>query len=163
MVRGAEHGPVDVMSKAPQGYRDREFTVLVVDDEKDIAESAREVIEKMVPHCHVETAASCEQGIAALMRKPFDAVLVDYKMPHHTGLDFIREAHGLEPDVPAILMTAYGSIDLAAAAVNDCHVDGFLAKPIDAATLASAVEGALHRSTGQAFPIAAADSEVIAW
>lgn len=139
---------------------DRKMTVLVVDDEKDIADSAREVLEAMVPNCHVETADSCANGIATMMRQPIDAVLVDYRMPEHTGLDFIREARGLEPSVPAILMTAYANMDLASQAINAVHVDGFLAKPIDAATLAHAIESALQRAAG---PVPTPDDMPLRW
>jgi len=125
------------------------FSVLVVDDEQDIAEAARDVIEQMVPHCHVETADSCAQGLDAMSRHPFDAVLVDYRMPAGNGFEFIRAARAAQPEVPVILMTAYGSIELATEAVNACHVDGFLAKPIDAQALAQAVEGAIHRGAGE--------------
>ena len=122
--------------------------ILVVDDEEDIAETAREVIEHFLPGSHVVTADSSAAGLAALRRAPFDAVLVDYRMPDGNGLDFIRAAHDVAPDVPAILMTAYGSIEVATEAVNACHVDGFLAKPLGAEQLAAAIQGAISRSHG---------------
>lgn len=140
----------------------RPVNVLVVDDEKDIAASAREVLETLVPNCRVETADSCKQGLDALRRHPFDAVLVDYRMPQHSGLEFIREARGLEPEVPAILMTAYASFELATEAVNGLHIDGFLAKPIDALTLAHAVSGAVHRDP-RSPPQQVADDAPISW
>lgn len=122
----------------------RELSVLIVDDEKDIADSAREVLEHLVPNCHVVTADTCAHGLEALARCSFDAVLVDYRMPDRTGLEFIRLAHDIEPNVPIILMTAYGSMDMAMTAVNTFHVDGFLPKPIDAQRLVGAVEEAVR-------------------
>ncbi|MFO1533735.1 MAG: response regulator [Thermoplasmatota archaeon] len=124
-----------------------------MDDEKDTTDSARDVIQMMVPHCRVETADSCAHGLDAVSRGSFDAVLVDYRMPERNGLEFIRQMHGLQPDVPAILMTAYGSIEVASEAINDCHVDGFLAKPLDAMRLAETVEGAIRRSFATPEPV----------
>jgi DNA-binding NtrC family response regulator len=132
----------------PQPPAPHGAAILVVDDEEDIAETAREVIEHFLPGSHVVTAESSAAGLAALRRAPFDAVLVDYRMPDGNGLDFIRAAHGVAPDVPAILMTAYGSIEVATEAVNACHVDGFLSKPVGARQLADAIQGAIARSHG---------------
>lgn len=135
------------------------MAILVVDDEEDIAETAREVIEHFLPGSHVVTAESSAAGLAALRRAPFDAVLVDYRMPDGNGLDFIRAAHDVAPDVPAILMTAYGSIEMATEAVNACHVDGFLSKPVGARQLADAIQGAVTRSHGTP----QADGETLYW
>jgi DNA-binding NtrC family response regulator len=125
----------------------RHYSILVVDDEKDIVESARDVLEGMLPNCTVRMADSVSHAMAALEKEPFDAVLVDYRMPDRNGLDFIKQAREKEPQVAAILMTAYGNMDIAARAVNQCHVDGFLPKPLDALTLVETVRAALDRTT----------------
>jgi DNA-binding NtrC family response regulator len=143
------------------GAQDRMFRVLVVEDDAEIAKCMKDAIELLVPRCEVQTADGYAKGVEALKRDPIDAVLVDYRMPGRSGVDFIRTARDLEPNVPAILMTAYGSVDLVVEACNALHVDGFLSKPVRAEELAHAVQGALERSDAMAQP--AADGQPVAW
>jgi len=122
---------------------ERKVRILVVDDEVDIAKSAAEVIERLVPNCEAEWAPSCAGGLAALSRAPFDAVVVDYRMPDKSGLEFIRRARDLEPGLPIVLMTAYASMDVATQAINVAHVDAFLRKPVHPEALARAITAAI--------------------
>jgi len=118
--------------------------VLIVDDDADVAESARQTIERFVPGAHVHVANSYASGLRALKRTPVDLVLVDYRMPGHTGLEFAGRAHQLEPGLPVILMTGFASVDVAARAINLHGVQGFLPKPFDAVVLAQTVQKALQ-------------------
>jgi DNA-binding NtrC family response regulator len=66
-------------------------------------------------------------------------------MPHGSGLDVLRAARSADPDVPVIVMTAYGSIDEAVQAMKDGAHD-FLQKPVDSNHLLLLVERALEQS-----------------
>jgi CheY-like chemotaxis protein len=121
-------------------------SVLIVDDEPDIALSAREAIERFVPGAHVTVANSYASAVAALEKEPVDVALVDYRMPGKDGLEFVSRAHELEPGLPVILMTGHGSVEVAARAINRHQVQGFLPKPFDAVVLAETVQAALNRS-----------------
>lgn len=121
-------------------------TVLVVDDDPDIVDSVREVLERFVPGVQVATAKSASAGLALLRALHVDLVLVDYKMPGRNGLEFLERAQELEPGLPVILMTGFGSVDVAARAVNRHRVQGFLPKPFDAVVLADTVQAALRRA-----------------
>jgi DNA-binding NtrC family response regulator len=134
-------------SRPPQdtGLRRRRRTVLLVEDEPDIASSARQVLERFVPDVRVVSAPSAQAGLDILRAGHVDVLLVDYRLPGKDGLEFVRQAHELEPGLPAILMTAYGTVDLAARAINEHRIAGFLAKPFDAVVLAETVQKALQR------------------
>lgn len=119
--------------------------ILVVDDDEDLAVSAKEAIERFVPGSQVTIANSYASGITALESSPVDLALVDYKMPGRDGLDFVARANELEPGLPVILMTGFGSVDVAARAINRHHVAGFLPKPFDAVVLAETVQSVLRR------------------
>lgn len=119
-------------------------TILVVDDDPDILDSTRAVLERFVPGVEVVTAQSASAGLALLRAIPVDLVLVDYLMPGgHDGLEFAARARELEPGLPVVMMTGFGSVEMAARAVNRHRVAGFLPKPFDAVVLADTVKGAL--------------------
>ncbi len=59
-----------------------------------------------------------------------DVVLTDFRMPDRTGLDLLRDIKKLQPDVTVVLMTAYGTIEGAVAAMREGAYD-YLTKPID--------------------------------
>ncbi|HEX5708417.1 MAG TPA: sigma-54 dependent transcriptional regulator, partial [Pyrinomonadaceae bacterium] len=71
--------------------------------------------------------------------------LTDLRMPHGTGLDVLRAARAADPDVPVVLMTAYGSIDEAVQAMKDGAHD-FLQKPVDSNHLLLLVGRALEQA-----------------
>jgi DNA-binding NtrC family response regulator len=84
------------------------LSVLVVDDEKNVREGLARVLARKGYRTRV--AADTESAIAALRNEGFDAVITDLRMPGRDGLQLLREAKELWPDVQFIIMTAYGEI-----------------------------------------------------
>jgi DNA-binding NtrC family response regulator len=78
----------------------------------------------------VKTAASVAEGIEAFEAAPPDVVLLDYALPDGDGLALLRRLRATDPQVPAILLTAHGSIDLAVQAVKE-GAENFLTKPVE--------------------------------
>src|ERR1700691_3909010 len=89
-------------------------SILVVDDEIEI----REGLELLLNTEGYVTASaeSGEAGLALLEEKPFDLLLLDVSLPDRNGLDLLREIHRRDPHLAVVLITAYGSIDMARAA-----------------------------------------------
>lgn len=106
-------------------------TILVLDDEPDILDGVRDLVDGSMEECRVIPASSCLEGLQVLARATVDAIVVDFRMPHLNGFDFIERARRLEPGLPIVLMSAYYSTDLAAKAVDQYHVQGVLQKPLD--------------------------------
>jgi len=73
-----------------------------------------------------------------------DLVLSDLKMPGLTGLELLREAKAVAPDVDVILLTAFGTVEEAVRAMKDGATD-FLTKPFQRAQLTKVVRQALER------------------
>lgn len=120
-----------------------ETTVLVVEDEADTWESLITVIHTAFPEVHILGAASGFDALELLQKTPVDLILSDHKMPRMSGVKFLSEAHHLYPDVPRILMTAYGDLDVAIKAINEAHVDSFFLKPLQVEVIVDAVSHAL--------------------
>jgi DNA-binding NtrC family response regulator len=101
-------------------------TILVVDDESEI----REGLELLLTSegYSVSCAETGEAGLSLLEERPFDLVLLDVSLPGRNGLDLLREIHRRDPALSVILITAYGSIDMARAAFKGGAKD-FITKP----------------------------------
>ncbi len=117
-------------------------SILVVDDEQEI----REGLELLLGSegYRVFLAENAQQGLAALDREPVDLLLLDVALPDRNGLDLLREIRSKDPALPIILITAYGSIDMARQAFKAGALD-YITKPWSndelLAQVAQAVEG----------------------
>lgn len=93
----------------------------------------------------VEAAADGEEGVKKFGDgSNFDLVLLDQRMPGMSGIEVQRRIRKKSPKTRIIMITAFGTIDLAAEAIQAGAVD-FLRKPFTADTLRQAVQSALER------------------
>src|SRR5665213_654237 len=101
-------------------------SILVIDDEIEI----REGLELLLNTEGYTTASaeSAEAGLAMLEEKPFDLILLDVSLPDRNGLDLLREIRQRDPNLSVVLITAYGSIDMARAAFKSGAQD-YITKP----------------------------------
>jgi DNA-binding NtrC family response regulator len=102
--------------------------ILVVDD----TESFRFLINRCLEDAGYEIICVTD-GAAALVeleQSPFDLVISDLVMPEMDGVTLLRQARGLRPHLPFVLITAYGSIDGAVAAIKE-GADDYLLKPLN--------------------------------
>jgi DNA-binding NtrC family response regulator len=114
-------------------------SVLLVDDQADILEALRLLLKAQ--GFEVESAQSPAAALSILDRRDFDAMLLDMNYTRDTtsgreGLDLLSELRRLEPDMPVIVMTAWGSIDNAVEAMRRGARD-YIEKPWDNARLIS--------------------------
>src|SRR6476646_250703 len=90
--------------------------VLVADDQSDVLEALRLLLKG--ERCEVETTRSPAGVAQALQRSTFDALLIDLNYTRDTtsgqeGLDLLKTIQGIDPGLPVIVMTAWGSVELA--------------------------------------------------
>lgn len=105
--------------------------ILLVEDEPDIRQSLKELIEIQLPEATVDTAATGAEALRMLPQARPHLIITDFKMPGMNGLEFLQAARAAMPDVPRILMTAYPDLEVATRAINEAHIENFLAKPIE--------------------------------
>jgi two-component system response regulator AtoC len=103
-----------------------EQRVLVIDDE----ENMRHMLEMMLGKAgyRVESAADGVEGLEILEASDFDFVLCDIKMPRMDGMTFLRDAAKNHPEKTYIMMSAYGTIDVAVEAMKEGAYD-YISKP----------------------------------
>lgn len=105
--------------------------ILIVDDEPDILESIKDLLEAMMPEVDVETVESGADALAALAADAYDLVISDYKMPEMDGLELLRRIRDQAPGVPRVLMTAFPDLSIAIDAINEASVENFFVKPLE--------------------------------
>jgi response regulator RpfG family c-di-GMP phosphodiesterase len=121
----------------------RRHTVLIVDDEDDIAQSIASLLEEAVPNVRCLTASSGSQALKTLREGDVDLILSDYRMPGMDGLEFLQRAKEAAPRVPRFLLTAYPDLSVAVRAINEAGIEQFLSKPLVPDQVTRVVEGAL--------------------
>src|ERR1700738_2596418 len=100
--------------------------ILVVDDESEIREGLELLLS--TEGYSTSSAETGEAGLALLEEKPFDLLLLDVSLPDRNGLDLLREIRRRDPHLSVVLITAYGSIDMARAAFKGGALD-YITKP----------------------------------
>ncbi len=98
--------------------------LLIVDDEKTQREGLRAVLEDRYEVYLAEDAAT---ALELLEGEPFDVLLTDFRMPKEDGMKLIARAKGLSHPPVCILMTAFGSEELAVEAIK-CGADDYIPK-----------------------------------
>ena len=116
--------------------------LLVVDDEPTQREMLSGILERA--GYRVETAAGGREALEALERDAFDLLLTDQKMPGMDGLALLDRVQAMRPDLPVVLMTAYGSVSDAVAAMKKGAAD-YLTKPFEREELLLVLEKALKQ------------------
>ena len=118
-------------------------TVLVIDDEKSIRSSIKEILE--YEKMEVLEAQDGSEGLRAIKDQEIDLVLCDIKMPKMDGTDVLDGLMMLKPEVPIIMISGHGSIETAVDALKKGAFD-FIEKPIDLNRLLVSVRHALDRN-----------------
>jgi putative two-component system response regulator len=144
-VNGARPSATHVAPRArheDHAEADVELPLLLVDDDLAVREALSALLESF--GYAVETADSGEAGLAALARSRFSILLCDVRMPGLDGVEVIRVALDVDPDLGIIMVTGALDAGTATAALTAGAWD-YLMKPIEASILRAAVQRALRR------------------
>jgi len=117
--------------------------ILIVDDNALNLELARDILE--LDGFEVETASAGDEGVAMVRRNPPDLVLMDLRMPGISGLEAlaILRKDGFD-DLPVVVLTA-SVMKGEKERLLDMGFNGFLQKPIDAASFSDEVSSFLRK------------------
>ncbi len=110
--------------------------VLIVDDDRAMGELL-EVDLRMRGYDPVPVSSPAI-ALAKFREEPFDVVLTDVRMPGTTGIQLCQEINQIRPDVPVIVMTAFGNMETAIDALRAGAYD-FITKPVEMDLLAAAI------------------------
>jgi DNA-binding NtrC family response regulator len=116
--------------------------ILIVEDDRVLGELFAEVLAS--DGYATDWVESGEDAITRLEEGEHDLALIDLHLPGMTGLETTRKIRAVRPDVPVIVMTAFGSLETAAEAIRDGAFD-YVSKPIDVEQLKLVARRALTR------------------
>jgi DNA-binding NtrC family response regulator len=102
-------------------------TVLVVDDDQDHNRALAKIFEQT--GYRVNTARDGREALNILAEQSFDLVFTDLRMPHMNGLDLLRNMRAMSPEVPVVILTAFGEWETYMDAM-DCGCVDYLSKPV---------------------------------
>jgi two-component system NtrC family response regulator len=104
------------------------FRILVVDDEPAQRELISGFLKKQA--FDVVVTESGAKAVEFFRQETIDLILTDQKMPNMSGLDLLQAVRAINPEIPVILMTAFGSIEAAVSAIQGGATD-YLTKPLN--------------------------------
>ncbi len=116
--------------------------ILVVDDEPNIHWLFRELLKDD----EVMSAGSCKEATSVLESKEPDLIMLDIRLPGQSGIEFLDTLKKERPEIPVIIMTAYGDVKTAVRAMKAGAHD-YVTKPFDKEELRLIIEGALRYRT----------------
>ncbi|MBI5603741.1 MAG: sigma-54-dependent Fis family transcriptional regulator [Deltaproteobacteria bacterium] len=115
--------------------------ILVVDDDRNLLELVKMRLESA--DYEVTAALMEEEALEALKEQAFDLAIVDLQLAHQDGISLMEEFHRLIPDMPVMILTAYGSIESAVEAMKK-GAYSYLTKPFDPQDLLFQIKIALE-------------------
>ncbi len=113
-----------------------EACILIVEDDAALSEALTDTLQ-MAGYC-VQTADNGKTALKVLEENDIDLVVSDINMPKMDGTSLLKQVKQNYPDVPIMLMTAYGSIEQAVDAIREGAMD-YLVKPFEAEVLVNMV------------------------
>jgi DNA-binding NtrC family response regulator len=117
-------------------------SILVIDDEAGIRESLEVLL--TLEGYSIKMAEDGEQGLRTLELENFDLVLLDLALPGQSGLELLPQIKERQPELPVIMITAYGTVDNVVEAIR-AGAENFVQKPWDNEKLLADIRSAVAR------------------
>ena len=120
--------------------KNSDIKILIADDD----DSLRRVLEFQLQEAgfQVVAASNGAEALEMFSGEDFDCVITDWRMPQLSGLEFIQRAGAIRSETPIIVITAFGDVETAVAAMRSGAFD-FISKPFDRQAIMMTVERAL--------------------
>ena len=124
--------------------------ILIIDDDDQLRKSFEKLL--IEEGYDVHTAVSGESGIKTVEGQTVDLVIVDVRLPGINGLETFARIHGLEPKLPVIVMTAFGTTETAIEATKLGAFD-YVLKPFDVPEMLTMIAKALEAGRFMRSPV----------
>jgi len=126
-------------------------TVLIIDDDDKLRKSFEKLLGE--EGYGVQSAASGESGLEMIQKGIGDVVVLDMRLPGMNGLETFTAIHEIDPKLPVIMMTAYGTTETAIEATKMGAFD-YILKPFDIPEMLSVIDQALEAGRFMREPVA---------
>ena len=125
-------------------------TILIIDDDDQLRKSFHKLLTE--EGYAAQGAASGEAGFEIIRRRLPDLVIVDIRLPGMDGLETFEAIHALEPKLPVIIMTAYGTTETAIEATKMGAFD-YILKPFEIPDMLAVIKQALEAGRFMRTPV----------
>jgi DNA-binding NtrC family response regulator len=120
--------------------------ILIVDDEAGIRESLEALLG--LEGFQVDLAPDGEEGLRKIEQRTYDLVLLDLSLPGRDGIEILQDMHRRLPQLPVIMITAYGTVDNVVEAIH-AGAANFVQKPWDNEKLLADIRAAVGRTRAE--------------
>ncbi|MGA8940497.1 MAG: sigma-54 dependent transcriptional regulator [Acidobacteriaceae bacterium] len=120
--------------------------ILIIDDEAGIRDSLETLL--TLEGFRVDLAADGASGLDQLTRNTYDLMLLDLALPGESGIDLLPRIHALVPDLPVIMITAYGTVGNVVDAIR-AGASNFVQKPWDNEKLLADIRVAIGKNRAE--------------
>ena len=114
------------------------MSILLVDDEPDLVQTLLDVLK--LKGYEVEAAYSGLEALDKVKKKSFDCVMADITMPKMDGIKLCRAIKEIQPELPVVFLTGYGTVDMITKAEKAGAISTLI-KPFDIKTLLNVLAG----------------------
>ncbi|MCA1742487.1 MAG: sigma-54 dependent transcriptional regulator [Desulfovibrionales bacterium] len=121
------------------------YTLLIVDDEKDMLEGLKRILPYELENTKIKVTSNPHKALSLIKQNPYDLILMDVRMPEMDGLELLEQVKKADPAGTIIMMTAYGSIEIAVQAIKMGAYE-FVTKPFELPDLVRQIKKGLERS-----------------
>src|SRR6201994_853791 len=132
--------PMGTRSSAPHAR------ILIIDDEAGIRDSLETLL--TLEGFSVDLAGDGSAGMDLLTRHSYDLLLLDLSLPRESGLDLLPRIKGLAPELPIIMITAYGTVGNVVDAIR-AGASNFIQKPWDNEKLLADIRSAIGKNRAE--------------
>jgi len=119
-----------------------QYRILVADDEHIIRLVLNESLKK--EGYEVDEASNGEEALLKVRNERYDLVILDVKMPKLDGIEALKQIRKIDPNIPVVMITAYGNTQVAMKAIKEGAFDYFT-KPFDVSEIRIVVKRALEK------------------
>jgi DNA-binding NtrC family response regulator len=136
--------PIEANAEPAGQDQEKALTVLVVDDEPSNLSSLRKIFER--EQMRVLTAENAKAALDVVRKHRVQVALTDLMMPGTSGAELLRALREVSPETEVVLMTAYGTVEIAVQAMRDGAYD-FVEKPLKRMNIVKSVRKAAERQS----------------
>jgi DNA-binding NtrC family response regulator len=140
LLGGVPAEPLDLYCAVSESNDPLKAKILLVDDEPSVRAPIRRYLE--MQSYEVQEAPTIASAEAAFRNDRPDLAVLDFMLPDGDALDLLPRLKAVDPEVPLIVLTGHGSIDLAVRTVKE-GAEHFLTKPVELAALATLIQRTL--------------------
>jgi nitrogen regulation protein NR(I) len=124
--------------------------ILIIDDDDQLRKSFHKLL--LQEGYSIDSAASGEAGIVLIRQRPPDLVILDMRLPGMNGFETFKAIHEIEPKLPVIIMTAYGTTETAIEATKMGAFD-YILKPFDIPDMLTVIDQGIEAGRFMRSPV----------